>query len=49
VTGDSALLSRHLTATFDNDSIDQVLHVIGLALDAPITRHGDTVYIGARH
>jgi transmembrane sensor len=49
VTGDSALLSRHLTATFENDSIDQVLHVIGLALDAPITRHGDTVYIGARH
>lgn len=49
VTKDSALRSRHLTATFENDSIDQVLHVIGLALDAPVSRHGDTVYIGARH
>jgi transmembrane sensor len=48
VIGDSSIASRHLTATFDHDSLDQVLRVLGLALDAQVYRRRDTVFIRPR-
>ncbi|MBA4073008.1 MAG: hypothetical protein C0497_14410 [Gemmatimonas sp.] len=43
VVTDSALASRHLTASFTNDSQRQVLDVIALALGATYDVRGDTV------
>ena len=46
VTTDSALLRRHLTATFnDHDSVGSVLANIALSLPATIDRHGDTAMV----
>lgn len=42
---DAGLASRHLTAAFDQDSVEQVLNVIGLALGASIERKGDTAFV----
>jgi transmembrane sensor len=42
---DSALANRHLTNTFNGESIDQVLKTIGLTLDARVERQGDAVTI----
>lgn len=44
---DSALATRHLTTSFTSDSVDQVLHVIGLTLGATVERHGDTAIVRA--
>ncbi|MGD8279413.1 MAG: FecR domain-containing protein [Gemmatimonadota bacterium] len=43
--GDPSLASRHITATFEGEPIDQVLNVIGLALGARIVQRGDTAII----
>lgn len=40
---DPALLARHLTATFEAESLDEVLRVIGLTLDVQWTRDGGAV------
>ena len=45
---DSALDARHLTATFEGESADAVLRVIGLALGADVERRGDTAVVRPR-
>jgi transmembrane sensor len=42
---DSAIARRHLTASFEGESVEQVLHVIGLALGAAVQRHADTALV----
>jgi transmembrane sensor len=42
---DTALLRRHVSATFVGDSADRVLDVIALALGARVERRGDTAYL----
>ncbi|NUO63304.1 MAG: DUF4974 domain-containing protein [Gemmatimonadaceae bacterium] len=44
---DPALASRRLTATFEGESADQVLAVIGSALGIELARQGDLVVVGA--
>jgi transmembrane sensor len=41
----TAVAGRHLTASFDGRSADQVLRVLGLALGARVERRGDTVFV----
>ncbi|MDB4874187.1 MAG: FecR protein [Gemmatimonadetes bacterium] len=43
---DSSLLDRHVTASFNGESVDQVLKIISLTLGARVERQGDsaTVY-----
>ena len=45
---DSSLDARHLTATFEGESADAVLRVIGLALGADVERRGDTAVVRPR-
>ncbi|MEP7381024.1 MAG: FecR domain-containing protein [Gemmatimonadota bacterium] len=40
---DDALLDRHLTSEFQGESLDEVLRIIGLALDLRFTRSGNRV------
>jgi transmembrane sensor len=42
---DSTFASRHLSMTFDGDSVDRVLQVIALSLGAEVGRQGDTAHI----
>ncbi|HEX7938427.1 MAG TPA: FecR domain-containing protein [Gemmatimonadaceae bacterium] len=42
---DSAILKRHFTGSFANESPARVLDVIALALGARVDRRGDTVFI----
>jgi transmembrane sensor len=42
---DSILYQRHVTATFSGEPIDQVLRVLGLAVDARVDRQGDSATI----
>jgi transmembrane sensor len=42
---DSALMDRHLTASFGSEPPDEVLRVIGLALGATVERRGDTAHV----
>jgi transmembrane sensor len=39
---DSSFASRHLSMTFEGESVDRVLEVIGLSLGAEVTRQGNT-------
>jgi transmembrane sensor len=39
---DSSFASRHLSMTFEGESADRVLQVIGLSLGAEVTRQGNT-------
>jgi transmembrane sensor len=43
---DTALLQRHFTGSFVNESGDRVVDIIALALGARVQRHGDTAFIG---
>lgn len=43
--GDSALASRHLTASFQGDSIGRVLQALALALGATVEQRGDTAIL----
>jgi transmembrane sensor len=45
--GDSSLAARHVTASFNGETADQVLNVIGLTLGAHVERHGDTAVFRA--
>ena len=47
VVADSALASRHLTASFDGDPLDRVLEVVSLALGATTQRSGDRITLHA--
>ena len=47
LTVDSALAGRRLTATFERESVDQVLHAIALALGAEVTRDGTVATLHA--
>ena len=40
---DTSLLGRHLTSTFEAESLDEVLRIIGLALDVKYLRNGQAV------
>ena len=42
---DSALLTRHITASFRGEPVSEVLDVIALALGATVTRRGDTALL----
>jgi len=42
---DAALADRHLTASFRDEPVDDVLRVIALALGARLERQGDTVVV----
>lgn len=44
---DSALSRRHVTATFEEETIDQILEVLGLVLGARVERQGETVTLHA--
>lgn len=43
--GDSALADRHVTASFQGDSVGRVLQVIALALGATVEQRGDTAIL----
>ncbi|HJQ19432.1 MAG TPA: FecR domain-containing protein [Gemmatimonadaceae bacterium] len=45
---DTALLRRHFTGAFTNESAARVLDVLGLALGARVERRGDTAYFRGR-
>lgn len=40
---DKAILDRHLTSTFEGESLDEVLRVIGMTLDVRYVRNGNRV------
>lgn len=40
---DDAILQRHLTSTFEGETLDEVLRIIGLALDVRYEREGNRV------
>jgi transmembrane sensor len=42
---DSSLLARRVTASFNGETADQVLRIIGLTLGARIDRHGDSALV----
>jgi ferric-dicitrate binding protein FerR (iron transport regulator) len=42
---DSALLSRKVTTSFEGESAEQALRILGLTIDARITRSGDTAIV----
>ena len=44
---DSSLASRHVTASFNGEPVDQVLKVIGLTLGARVELHADTAVLRA--
>jgi transmembrane sensor len=46
---DSSLADRHVTASFNGESVDQVLKIIGLTLDARIERKGDSATVYSSH
>ncbi|HEV8505909.1 MAG TPA: FecR domain-containing protein [Chitinophagaceae bacterium] len=43
VIGNPALRNMSITTTFNNESLDQVLHVISLTLNITIIKEGDTI------
>jgi transmembrane sensor len=45
---DSALVNRHITATFRGEAPEKMLEVLGLVLGADIERHGDTAVVHAQ-
>lgn len=42
---DSALAAQHVTTSFDGDSADQALRIIGLTMNAKIERKGDSAVV----
>lgn len=45
---DSTIASRHLTAEFQGESLDQIVGELALALDAGVQRRGDTLVVRSR-
>jgi transmembrane sensor len=45
IVADSALRARHVTASFSGESIDQVLHILGLTLGVTIEHRGDSAVV----
>ncbi|HEY4215494.1 MAG TPA: FecR domain-containing protein [Gemmatimonadaceae bacterium] len=45
IVADSSLTSRHVTASFNGESVDQVLKIVGLTLGARIERKGDSAFV----
>lgn len=43
--GDSTLMDRHVTASFQGDSVGRVLQVLALALGATVEQRGDTAIL----
>jgi transmembrane sensor len=46
---DSSLASRHVTASFNGESVDQVLKIVGMTLGARIDRKGDSAMVYSSH
>lgn len=42
---DTSLLDRHVTASFNGESVDQVLKIVGLTLGARVDRKGDSAMV----
>ena len=42
---DTSLLGRHVTATFNGETVDKVLQIVGLALGARVQRTGDSAMV----
>jgi transmembrane sensor len=42
---DSSIMNRRITATFDGETPDGMLEVLGLVLGAEIERRGDTAVV----
>jgi transmembrane sensor len=42
---DTSLLDRHVTASFNGESVDQVLKIVGLTLGARVDRQGDSAMV----
>lgn len=42
---DTSLLGRHVTATFNGETVDKVLQIVGLALGARVQRTGDSALV----
>jgi len=42
---DTTLLGRHVTATFNGETVDKVLQIVGLALGARVARSGDSAIV----
>jgi transmembrane sensor len=45
---DSSIATRHLTAEFQGESLDQIVSELTLALDAGVERRGDTLVVRSR-
>jgi transmembrane sensor len=45
IVADSALFARHVTASFNGESIDQVLHILGLTLGVTMELRGDSAAV----
>lgn len=45
---DSTIATRHLTAEFQGESLDQIVSELTLALDAAVDRRGDTLVVRSR-
>jgi transmembrane sensor len=45
IAGDSAMSDRRLTSTFEGESVDEILTIISLALDARLEMRGDTAVL----
>jgi transmembrane sensor len=42
---DSTLLARHVTTSFEGESVEQALRILALTIDARISRQGDTATV----
>lgn len=46
VVEDTSLASAPVTASFGNEPVDGILRALAISLDARLTRHGDTAWLG---
>jgi len=49
VVADSSLANRHVTASFNGESVDRVLDIVGMTLGARIERKGDSAMVYSSH
>ncbi len=49
VVADSALREQHVTTSFEGESVDQVMRILGLAMGASIERRGDSAIVSRTH
>jgi transmembrane sensor len=49
LVADSALREQHVTTSFEGESIDQALRILGLTMGASIERRGDSAIVSPMH